>query len=75
MTAPFRAARISVAANERVAAWPSLTPEQRAELQRRPVVSIQDLWAGGAMLTINGVDRWCPSRRHAEAERDALANP
>lgn len=64
--------RITAAANERVAGWASLSAEQRAALTNEPAASIRDLRSGGAMLTVNGVDRWCPSRRHAEAELAAL---
>lgn len=64
-------------AHERVSAWPSLTAEQQAELTvmtaSKPVIT--DCGSGGAFLTVNGVDRWFPSRHHARAELAARELP
>jgi len=67
--------RIAADADARVAGWASLShAERQALLSERPV-HIEPLRSGGAMLSVNGVDQWCASRRHAEAEAEALTNP
>jgi hypothetical protein len=61
-------------AKEAVAKWPSLSPEEREafrnHLGRRPEIRVYE--SGGAVLTINGVDRPFPSRRDAEEEFEAF---
>lgn len=67
------AARMAAEAEANVSAWATLSAEQRAALTNHPpAASIRDLRSGGAILTVNGIDRWCPSRRHAVAELAAL---
>ncbi len=57
-------------ANARVDAWASLTLAERTALLQ----NVEPLASGGAMLTINGVDRWIPSRRDAADELVASYN-
>ncbi len=58
-----RAEKSAIAADERVASWASLSPADRADLLASS--DYQPLLSGGAMASINGVDRWFPSLRHA----------
>lgn len=69
-----RAEQIAADADARVGRWVTLSPGERQALVDELPAHIEDLRAGGAMLSVNGVDRWCPSRRHAEAELDALTD-
>lgn len=67
--------RIAAEAKARVAGWPSLSHAERQSLLAELPAHITELRSGGAMLSLNGVDRWLPSRRHAEAELAAFTNP
>jgi hypothetical protein len=67
-----RADRIAAEANARIAGWPTLSHAERQALLNELPVHFTDLRSGGCMAAINGVDRWFPSRRHAEAELSAF---
>ncbi len=58
-----RAEKSALAADERVASWASLSPADRAVLLAAS--NCRPLLSGGAMASINGVDHWFPSLRHA----------
>lgn len=77
MSPAIRAAQIARAADEKVAGWSSLTAEQRAELMSLVATQphVEDVQSGGAWLSVNGVDRWFPSRRDALAELAARVLP
>ncbi len=58
--------RNAVAAESEVASWQSLTPAERTALMRD--ANYRGFASGGGMASVNGVDRWFPSWRHALAE-------
>jgi hypothetical protein len=63
--------RIAHEADQRVATWASLSPEDRAALAEQ----ITPLRSGGAMASINGLDTWFPSRHDALDELAAHRRP
>jgi hypothetical protein len=64
--------RIAAEANARVNGWPTLSHAERQSLLSELPAYVKELRSGGAILSLNGVDRWLPSRRHAEAELSAF---
>lgn len=66
-----RAEQLAAEMDERVAGWRHLSPDEREALLREQPVDLRTFKSGGAMLTLNGVDRFFPSRADALAEFEA----